>query len=104
MKLANVGGRASLVLDGGVLDIEEASGGTFGSDPSAMSHLDNHPRLRELARAVDPARLPRLEPERLRAPVPVPGKIVALALNYRSHAVESNLTLPEEPHIFAKFP
>ena len=40
---------------------------------------------------------------RLRAPVPKPGKIVAIGLNYRDHAAESGQPIPEEPILFAKF-
>jgi hypothetical protein len=35
MKLANNGGRAALVLDDGIADISEGSGGRFGPDPMA---------------------------------------------------------------------
>lgn len=40
---------------------------------------------------------------RLLAPVPEPGKIVCIGLNYRDHAREAGLPLPEEPVLFAKF-
>ncbi len=41
----------------------------------------------------------------LRAPVPRPGKIVAVGLNYRDHFMETGLSeLPKSPLIFAKFP
>jgi 2-keto-4-pentenoate hydratase/2-oxohepta-3-ene-1,7-dioic acid hydratase in catechol pathway len=33
----------------------------------------------------------------------VPGKILAIGLNYRSHAVESELQVPEVPVVFAKW-
>jgi 2-keto-4-pentenoate hydratase/2-oxohepta-3-ene-1,7-dioic acid hydratase in catechol pathway len=33
-----------------------------------------------------------------------PGKIVAIGLNYRAHAEESGLTIPDVPVVFAKFP
>lgn len=39
---------------------------------------------------------------RLLHPV-VPGKILAIGLNYRSHAEESDLDLPEVPVVFAKW-
>jgi len=41
---------------------------------------------------------------RLRAPIPRPPKIICVGLNYRDHAEESNLPMPEVPTIFAKFP
>lgn len=37
------------------------------------------------------------------APVPKPGKIVCIGLNYRDHAAESNLPIPERPVVFSKF-
>jgi 2-keto-4-pentenoate hydratase/2-oxohepta-3-ene-1,7-dioic acid hydratase in catechol pathway len=37
------------------------------------------------------------------APVPRPGKVLCIGLNYRDHAEESNLALPEKPVIFSKF-
>lgn len=41
---------------------------------------------------------------KLAAPIPRPPKIVCIGLNYRDHAMESNLPIPETPTIFAKFP
>ncbi len=38
----------------------------------------------------------------LRAPIPRPGKIVALGLNYALHVKESSLSKPKEPVIFMK--
>ena len=41
---------------------------------------------------------------RLRTPVPHPGKIIAVGLNYRDHAIESRAKEPPKtPLIFAKF-
>jgi len=37
------------------------------------------------------------------APVPRPGKIVCVGLNYRDHAAESGLAVPKTPVIFSKF-
>jgi 2-keto-4-pentenoate hydratase/2-oxohepta-3-ene-1,7-dioic acid hydratase in catechol pathway len=39
----------------------------------------------------------------LSAPVPRPGKIICIGLNYRDHAAESNMPIPESPVIFSKF-
>ncbi len=41
---------------------------------------------------------------RLLAPVQRPGKIIAIGLNYMDHCLEQNLTPPDRPTIFAKFP
>ncbi len=37
------------------------------------------------------------------APVPRPGKLICIGLNYRDHAAESNLPIPKEPVVFSKF-
>jgi 2-keto-4-pentenoate hydratase/2-oxohepta-3-ene-1,7-dioic acid hydratase in catechol pathway len=65
------------------------------------------------ARALDAARemleredaeQSRLEEVRLLAPILKPGKILCVGLNYRDHAVESNMAIPEVPTIFLKLP
>lgn len=40
----------------------------------------------------------------LLAPVTRPGKIIAVGLNYRDHAIETKQEIPTAPLIFAKFP
>ena len=40
---------------------------------------------------------------RMRAPVPRPGKIFGVGLNYRDHAEEAGQPVPEVPILFAKF-
>lgn len=40
---------------------------------------------------------------RLLAPVPRPGKLICIGLNYRDHAAESNMPIPERPVVFSKF-
>jgi 2,4-didehydro-3-deoxy-L-rhamnonate hydrolase len=40
---------------------------------------------------------------RLLAPVPRPGKIVCVGLNYRDHARETGQAIPEEPVLFPKY-
>jgi 2-keto-4-pentenoate hydratase/2-oxohepta-3-ene-1,7-dioic acid hydratase in catechol pathway len=38
------------------------------------------------------------------APIPRPPKVICIGLNYRDHAAESKLAIPEVPTMFAKFP
>lgn len=38
------------------------------------------------------------------SPVPRPGKIICIGLNYRDHAAESKMQIPEKPVVFSKFP
>jgi 2-keto-4-pentenoate hydratase/2-oxohepta-3-ene-1,7-dioic acid hydratase in catechol pathway len=44
-----------------------------------------------------------LEEVRLLAPVPRPGKIICVGLNYRDHARETGQAIPEEPVLFSKY-
>ena len=37
------------------------------------------------------------------APVPRPGKLICIGLNYRDHAAETNMPIPERPMVFSKF-
>ena len=39
----------------------------------------------------------------LRAPIPKPPKIICIGLNYRDHAAEAKLAVPEVPTVFAKY-
>lgn len=47
----------------------------------------------------------RMDPAttRLRPPIARPPKIICIGLNYRDHAEESNLPIPEVPTVFSKF-
>jgi 2-keto-4-pentenoate hydratase/2-oxohepta-3-ene-1,7-dioic acid hydratase in catechol pathway len=47
-----------------------------------------------------------LEPDevRLAAPIPRPPKIICIGLNYRDHAAEAGMAIPDVPTVFAKFP
>jgi 2-keto-4-pentenoate hydratase/2-oxohepta-3-ene-1,7-dioic acid hydratase in catechol pathway len=39
----------------------------------------------------------------LLAPIPRPPKFICVGLNYRDHAIESNMAIPKVPTIFSKF-
>ncbi|MBK9169205.1 MAG: fumarylacetoacetate hydrolase family protein [Bryobacterales bacterium] len=41
---------------------------------------------------------------RLLAPIPRPPKIICVGLNYRDHAIESNMEIPKVPTLFSKYP
>jgi acylpyruvate hydrolase len=58
---------------------------------------------RQVIAAPPPAALIDRAVVTLKAPIPRPGKIICIGLNYRDHAAESNLPLPPFPVVFAKY-
>lgn len=102
MRVANQSGRLKIVVDGRAVDVEEASDHKFSADPHAV--LDRWDEFVEWAKSVDTTGgSPVIESE-LQAPVPRPGQIFAVGVNYRDHVDEAGLQLPETPFVFTKFP
>jgi 2,4-didehydro-3-deoxy-L-rhamnonate hydrolase len=101
MKLANCNGRAVLVLGDEIADLAEISGGRFGPDP--MSVYEDWPELVGFASTVTTGTVQLVEAD-LGCPVPHPRQVFAIGLNYRSHAEESGMALPDVPATFTKFP
>jgi 2,4-didehydro-3-deoxy-L-rhamnonate hydrolase len=101
MKLANVDGRAALVIGDQIADLATVSGGRFGPDP--MSIYGDWDALVEFAPTVTEGTGQLVEAE-LRNPVPHPRQVFAIGINYRSHAEEAGLAIPEVPAVFTKFP
>jgi 2-keto-4-pentenoate hydratase/2-oxohepta-3-ene-1,7-dioic acid hydratase in catechol pathway len=99
VRIANVEGRAHAVVEGRLVDIEEATGGRLPHDPMALVGRLGDTEAIDVS---DGARL--VEGARLDPPVPRPSKILACALNYRGHAEESGLQIPDAPVLFAKLP
>jgi 2-keto-4-pentenoate hydratase/2-oxohepta-3-ene-1,7-dioic acid hydratase in catechol pathway len=65
--------------------------------------IDNLDSLRDaLARVASGPADYKLADAKLAAPLERPGKILALGLNYRDHAAEANMALPEHQTWFAK--
>ena len=48
MRIANVEGRGSLIIDGRVVDVESSTSGKISSDPMELVNLRNHPLMAEL--------------------------------------------------------
>ena len=97
------GPRACGVFQGRYVDVNAAD----SSVPSCVkgilgSGLDGQKRAWDaVARGSvvhDPAKV------KVMPPIPNPQKIICIGLNYRDHAIESGVPIPEEPVIFAKFP
>jgi 2-keto-4-pentenoate hydratase/2-oxohepta-3-ene-1,7-dioic acid hydratase in catechol pathway len=108
------GWRAGIVLGDVVVDAEVAArqAGLAAAAPadawrSVREIIQASPEhLTALARAVERLaetdRRP-LADAQLGPPIPAPDKIICVGLNYRDHAAESGLPLPEVPALFAKY-
>jgi 2-keto-4-pentenoate hydratase/2-oxohepta-3-ene-1,7-dioic acid hydratase in catechol pathway len=101
MKLANVAGRAAIVVDGGVIDVATASDGRFGPEPAGV--FDQWVEFRSWAESAGGDIL-TLDRTALGAPSPSPRQVFGVGLNYRGHAAESGMDVPSIPAVFTKFP
>ncbi|WP_405875441.1 MULTISPECIES: fumarylacetoacetate hydrolase family protein [unclassified Streptomyces] len=102
MKLANLAGRPVVVKGDRALDIANASKGAIEPRLEVLSDLSLQDELRALAERAAEADWKPFEPSDL-GRVAKPYKAIGVALNYRAHAEESNLPVPDEPSVFAKF-
>ena len=102
MRIGNLSGRLSLFTAAGAVDVEKASGGRFSSDPQAI--YDVWEEFTGWAGTADDAGATDFDPADLGAPTPAPAQVFAIGLNYRAHAAESNLAVPDTfPPVFTKF-
>jgi 2,4-diketo-3-deoxy-L-fuconate hydrolase len=101
VKLANLNSRATLVVGDEIADVATASGDRFG--PDLMPLYDDWSAFVEFAATVGVGTAPLVEAD-LRCPIPAPRQVFAIGLNYRSHAEESGMDVPDVPATFTKFP
>ena len=103
MKLANLAGRAVVVTPGGrAVDVADASRGRFPADPQAV--FDDWPAFRAWAETVRDGDGDPLALEQLGPPVPRPGQVFAIGINYAEHAEEAGYPPDSLPVTFTKFP
>ena len=103
-RFANVEGRSAFVdSDGRWFDASRLTGGAIPVDPmDAWRRLDElHGAAGAITGAPPDGNLSEAE---VRPPIPSPRSVFAVGLNYRSHADESKMTVPDSPLIFTKFP
>ena len=100
-RLVNVEGRAALADESSTFDLETLSDGAFTNCP--MAAVSRFEELNDFdLGGVEPTG--SLSSAQLGPPVPRPGKIFGIGLNYRAHAEETGTAIPTEPLVFAKFP
>lgn len=104
MRLLHVAGRAVVEVSGRRFDVERASCGRFGSDPQQLFARWDEFRTAVQRNELDPAGETDADGPLL-SPVPRPGQVFAVGLNYARHAEETGLaTATGMPLTFTKFP
>lgn len=103
MRFANVSGRASLLVGDDVFDLSDASGGAIPAEPMKVitqfwDEAIACSKVGSLSGGI------ALDPSALGPPVPEPRAIFGVGLNYRKHAEESGMSVPDVPPVFTKFP
>lgn len=91
--------KAGIVVDGKVVDLSVAG---YSDVSSFLADGDKAKAAAANLAADDSA--PKLEDVKLHAPVPKSDKFICIGLNYRDHAIESGMAIPELPTVFTKYP
>ena len=100
-KLANISGRAALIDKDNFFDLETISEGLFDHKTSnALSNLEDLHKLS--AELSDKEATGSLENADFKSPVSSPKNCYAVGLNYRNHAEEAGMEIPDVPMIFTK--
>ena len=100
---ANINSRASLVQDGHVYDLEAISKGDILADPlEAIAHIKRIDELAGELASFKPSQ--SVDEVEFLAPIPNPRQSYGVGLNYRNHAEEGGMAIPEVPLVFTKFP
>ena len=104
--------RTGVRTDAGIVDLlavhaASPSGDWHPTPEAVMAHgIAGNATIAELvAKAADvPGAIHAPDSVTLGPVIPAPQKIVAIGLNYRKHAEESGMPIPEYPIVFNKFP
>ena len=86
--------RLGALTDTGLADLTAATG---WHDLGEMLAAGGRPAAADAAAPIDPSTV------RVRAPLPRPGKIICVGLNYRDHCREQGIEPPAYPGLFGKF-
>ena len=97
----------ALISDDNIIDLTSIVSGRDLSADKVLRCFDLDQEFFDTARAAaansDPAKTIVRNDVNISSPVPRPGKIICIGLNYRDHAVESGMEIPKSPVIFSKF-
>jgi 2,4-diketo-3-deoxy-L-fuconate hydrolase len=103
MRVANVGGRAKLVVADGMIDVASASDGSFGPGLPGIYERWEAFTAWEADKGTALTATERFEPTEAGPPSPSPRQTFAVALNYSDHAREGGFDVPDDPLFFTKF-
>jgi 2-keto-4-pentenoate hydratase/2-oxohepta-3-ene-1,7-dioic acid hydratase in catechol pathway len=106
MRIANIKGRLAILRRRGdqdvAVDVETASNGLFQADPDEVYGAWDDFRCWAAHEDLDDGE--PVAPDDLAAPALRPTQVFGIGLNYRDHAAESGVTVPDSPAVFTKFP
>jgi len=103
MRIASSSRRLLIARNDRWIDVEKTSDGRFSSDPQAI--FDRWEEFTAWAMDdVDASEAVASKGDVFDPPVPRPRQLIAIGLNYREHAQESAMAIPEHPVVFTKFP
>ena len=88
--------RLGAVTDAGLVDLSDR----WPSIKSALSTASTD----EIRSAADVGKARPLDGITFAQPVPDPEKIICVGLNYRKHAEEAGIAIPDQPSLFVRFP
>jgi 2-keto-4-pentenoate hydratase/2-oxohepta-3-ene-1,7-dioic acid hydratase in catechol pathway len=97
--------RIGAVTANEIVDLTHFASDIGLSSEDVLRCIDLDSGFLEKAQTADLASLDKLKRNEVEiaAPVPRPGKIICIGLNYRDHAAESGMAIPKSPIIFSKF-
>ena len=100
-KLGTVDGKAVLIKDENYYDVATVSNGAISTD--SVEALKSQSELSEIYESLSSeSATGKVSEIELGNPVPTSQKCYAVGLNYRKHAEESGMDIPEVPMIFTK--
>jgi 2,4-diketo-3-deoxy-L-fuconate hydrolase len=97
--------RIGVLDDNDILDLTSLVSSAGLTSTDLLSCFDVESGFLERVRNLDKESLQKVSRSEIKIcpPVPRPGKVICIGLNYRDHAAESGMALPKSPVIFSKF-
>jgi 2,4-diketo-3-deoxy-L-fuconate hydrolase len=100
-KLANIKGRAALLNEESFYDLEDISNGNLSHDTTnALFHLEELSELNNKLNDLEATG--KISEAEFDTPVSSPKNCYAIGLNYRNHAEEAGMAIPDVPMVFTK--